>query len=323
MIDIKYLILGLYYRTNITAIYNSTNLTKEQNMPTSMTGFVRQQQQYDWTRVTIEIRSVNSRYLDISMRLPDELRMMEFDLKKIISKKLSRGKVAISIQLSQADNKLQGIKYNKEYAKAIATTFHDIDKLIYNASPVKAIDVLSWPGVMDTEQAITDSEKSDVISCFEAAIDNLLIARQQEGDDLVALLVQRCTDSLKIIQQIKIILPEIMQQYREKLNNKLAECKKQLDDIRLEQEIVLFAQKIDIAEELDRLITHIEEVKRILENSTSQSGAQGRRLDFLMQELNREANTIGSKSTSIVTSQATVELKVLIEQMREQVQNIE
>jgi len=292
-------------------------------MPSSMTGFVREQQQYDWASVIIEIRSVNSRYLDVSMRLPEELRMMEFDLKKRISNKLCRGKVGVSIQLSQAESKLGKINYNQEYAKAIATTLHDIDKLIYNAAPVKAIDVLAWPGVMDSSQNITEESKADVIACFESALDNLIIARDQEGAALVRLLIQRCEDILKIIQQIKINVPEILQQYRDKLENKLLEYKDQLDDTRLEQEIVLFAQKMDIAEELERIITHIVEVKRILDNSASQPGAQGRRLDFLMQELNREANTIGSKSNSVDTSQATVELKVLIEQMREQVQNIE
>jgi len=248
---------------------------------------------------------------------------MEFDLKKRISNKLCRGKVGVSIQLSQAESKLGKINYNQEYAKAIATTLHDIDKLIYNAAPVKAIDVLAWPGVMDSSQNITEESKADVIACFESALDNLIIARDQEGAALVRLLIQRCEDILKIIQQIKINVPEILQQYRDKLENKLLEYKDQLDDTRLEQEIVLFAQKMDIAEELERIITHIVEVKRILDNSASQPGAQGRRLDFLMQELNREANTIGSKSNSVDTSQATVELKVLIEQMREQVQNIE
>jgi uncharacterized protein (TIGR00255 family) len=293
-------------------------------MPCSMTGFVRQQQQYDWSRVIIEIRSVNCRYLDVSMRLPDELRIMEFELKKIIATKLYRGKVGVSIQLNQVDRKAEKINYNQEYAKVVATTLHDIDKLIYNAAPVKAIDVLAWPGVMDSSQTIiSDEEKSDVISCFESALDNLLLARQQEGDTLVSLLLQRCGDILEIVCQVKNQLPDVLQQYRDTLTSKLEECKKQLDDIRLEQEILLFAQKLDISEELERIIAHIEEVKRILDNTMSQSGAQGRRLDFLMQELNREANTIGSKSVSIDSSQATVELKVLIEQMREQVQNIE
>ncbi|MFK5895233.1 MAG: YicC/YloC family endoribonuclease [Pseudomonadota bacterium] len=288
-------------------------------MPCSMTGFVRQEQQFDWSRIIIEIRSVNSRYLDVSMRLPDQLRIMEFDLKKLISNKLSRGKVSVNIQLNQTAIAAGLISYNKIYAKTIATTLHDIDKLIYNAAPVNAMDILSWPGVMDSNQNITDEEKADLVICFESAIANLQLTRQQEGDALILLILQRCEGCVEIIRQIKLKLDGITQQYREKLENKLLEYKQQLDPIRLEQEIVLFVQKMDIAEELDRIITHIDEVKRVLNTPD----AQGRRLDFLMQELNREANTIGSKSVSVDTSKAAIDLKVLIEQMREQVQNIE
>ena len=288
-----------------------------------MTGFVRQEQQYEWSRIIIEIRSVNSRYLDISMRLPDELRIMEFDLKKLISNKLIRGKVGVNIQLNHTDVAEQGINYNKNYAKTIATTLHEIDKLIYNAAQVNAMDILSWPGVMDSNQTISDEQQIDLIQCFNTAIDNLQFSRQQEGDALALLLSQRCEEIIEIIGQITSDLTDITKKFREKLENKLLEYKQQLDPSRLEQEIVLSVQKMDIAEEVDRISTHIEEVKRILNHTASQPGAQGRRLDFLMQELNREANTIGSKSASINTIQAVVELKVLIEQMREQVQNIE
>jgi uncharacterized protein (TIGR00255 family) len=292
-------------------------------MPCSMTGFVRHEQQFDWSRIIIEIRSVNSRYLDISIRLPDELRMMEFDLKKLISKKLIRGKVGCSIQLNLADIAERKINYNKSYAKTISTTLHEIDKLIYNAAPVNAMDVLSWPGVMDSNQTISDEQQEDLLKCFNTAIDNLQVTRQQEGSALASLLLQRCEEIIEIIRQIKSDQASVTLKFREKLENKLLEYKQQLDPNRLEQEVVLSVQKMDITEEVDRISTHIEEVKRVLSHSTAQSGGQGRRLDFLMQELNREANTIGSKSASINTSQAAIELKVLIEQMREQVQNIE
>ncbi len=284
-----------------------------------MTGFIREEELFDWSRIIIEIRSVNSRYLDITMRLPDEIRMMEFDFKKLISNKLSRGNLGVSIELKQSDIVTNNLRYNKDYAKEIATVLHDIDKFIYNAASVNAIDILSWPGVIDSNQSISDEEKSDLIKCFKRAIDKLQLTRQQEGDALVLLLLQRCEQIIEIIQQIKSELDEITRQYREKLENKLLEYIQQLDQIRLEQEIILFVQKMDIAEELDRIVTHIEEVKRVIDKT----GPQGRRLDFLMQELNREVNTIGSKSVSVNTSKAAIDMKVLIEQMREQIQNIE
>ncbi|MFK5986116.1 MAG: YicC/YloC family endoribonuclease [Pseudomonadota bacterium] len=300
--------------------------TKEHNMLTSMTGFIREEKQLDWARISIELRCVNSRYLDVTMRLPDEFRSLEFDLKKLLSKKVYRGKLGVNVQLNQVDNSGISFSYNKDSAKKLATTLHEIDRFIYNASPVKAIDILTWPGIMDSSLSMDDDKISDFINVFEIAIDNLQQVKQREGEVLAKLLLQRCEQLKQIIEQIDAGLDVVLLQHREKLEKRLSDSGLQqslaLDEKRLEQEVVLFVQKMDISEELDRLSTHINEVLRIL-NSENKTGAQGRRLDFLMQELNREANTIGSKSASATTSSLSVELKVQIEQMREQIQNIE
>jgi uncharacterized protein (TIGR00255 family) len=289
-------------------------------MPFSMTGFVRQQQQLDEVSLTIEIRSVNSRYLDVSIHLPDEFRSLEFDLKKIASNLLMRGKVGVSILFNQTKAASSQITYNKDYAKTIADTLHEIDRLIYNAAPVNAVDILNWPGVLIDPEHISQQAKDELITLFKQALEDLQQARKREGDVLAKFLLQRCDEIMTIVKDVESKLAEIIEQHKGKLEAKLKAYQQQLDETRLEQEIVLFVQKMDIAEELDRIVTHIDEVKRIL---NLESGAQGRRLDFLMQELNREANTIGSKSASAKTSRASVELKVLIEQMREQIQNIE
>ncbi len=201
----------------------------------------------------------------------------------------------------------------------LAKTSHEIDKYIYNAAPVNSLDIMRWPGVMQSEAVGAEQLKQSLQALLDAALDELIDMRWREGEKLKAVILQRCEGIEEIVTRIEKVLPEIRQAWRDKLMARLEEARIELDEGRLEQELLLLAQKADVDEELDRLRMHVGEVRRVLDEDKP----VGRRLDFLMQELNREANTLGSKSVHNETSRASVDLKVFIEQMREQVQNIE
>lgn len=217
---------------------------------------------------------------------------------------------------SRAKKKLE---YDQELAEQLAATLHEIDRVIYNAAPTCAIDILNWPGVLLSTSIEPDELEGVVVASLDEAITRLISLREAEGKALKKVLVDRCDEVLQIVETLVKEMPALLQAQRDKLKEKLAELKQEVNLERLEQEIVYLAQKSDIDEEIERLQTHINQVKQALELDEP----VGRRLDFLMQELNREANTIGSKSIGITITQASVDLKVLIEQMREQVQNIE
>ncbi len=211
------------------------------------------------------------------------------------------------------------IQYNKELAKALATTLHEIDKFIYHAAPTRAVDILSWPGVMQGEVDIDEMQQQQLLDFFKQTMEQLKQVRQKEGRALAETVLEKNAKIAEIARELERQASHHIDNYRQKLVDRLQYLQQQVDSERLELEIVLYAQKTDITEEIDRIKTHTDEVAHLL----TQQQTCGRQLDFLMQELNREANTIASKSTVIDTTQASVKLKVLIEQMREQIQNIE
>jgi uncharacterized protein (TIGR00255 family) len=240
-----------------------------------------------------------------------------------VGKRVKRGKIDATLRYQavsgEADGNEQSLEIDKALVKKLAHATREIDQLLYNAAPVNALDVLRWPGVLKTVEQDNEKVAADILALLESALTELLETRAREGEKLKAVIEARCDAIVEQVERVEARLPEIMQAMRERLENRLVEIRDELDPARLEQEIVLQMNKADVDEEIERLKAHIQEVRRVLE----QDEPVGRRLDFLMQELNREANTLGSKSVHADTSNVSVELKVLIEQMREQIQNIE
>ncbi|RYY02885.1 MAG: YicC family protein [Gammaproteobacteria bacterium] len=289
-------------------------------MPRSMTGFARREAKLPWGTAVWEIRSVNHRYLEPSFRLPEDFREIEPNLRDAMRKSLQRGKVeaSLSIQWEQEGEAELGVSLSR--VAQLAKAAQQINGLLgATAAPISALDILKYPGVIQKQELDRDAVQSAVLELFDSALEGLIEHRSREGNELEQLILQRLDAVSAQVVKVRARMPEILAAQREKLQIKLAALQVDLDPERLEQEIVLLAQKADVDEELDRLDTHVIEVKR----SLKQTDSLGRRLDFLMQELNREANTLSSKSIVSDTTQAAVELKVLIEQMREQVQNIE
>ncbi|MGE0080446.1 MAG: YicC/YloC family endoribonuclease [Thiohalomonadaceae bacterium] len=284
-----------------------------------MTAFARQESAGDYGTVAVELRSVNHRYLEVSVRLPEELRALEGAVRERIAAALARGKVDCSIRFSPAPALAGQLTLNHALASTLAQLSREVDGLVYDAAPVHSLDILRWPGVLQAPAPDLERLHADALALLDRALGELNETRAREGAKLAELIGQRCDAIAALVPQVRARLPEVQARFRERLKERVAEVKAELDPQRLEQEIVLFAQRIDVAEELDRLETHVAEVRRVLR----QDQPVGRRLDFLMQELNREANTLGSKSADAETTRAAVDLKVLIEQMREQVQNIE
>lgn len=289
-------------------------------MPRSMTGFARREAKLPWGTVIWEIRSVNHRYLEPGFRLPEDFREIEPALRELIRKTLQRGKVEVSlyIQLEQENEAELGVNLQRvvQLSKA-AQQIHE--QLGDKAAAINPLELLKWPGVIQKQEVDREAQQAAALNLFQGALNGLVEHRTREGAELEQLILQRLDAVSAQVVAVRARLPEILQAQREKLQQKIAALGVELDPERLEQEVVLLAQKADVAEELDRLDTHVIEVKR----SLKQTDSLGRRLDFLMQELNREANTLSSKAIVSDTTQAAVELKVLIEQMREQIQNIE
>lgn len=288
-------------------------------MTTSMTGFSRVESQFEWGNLTLELRSVNHRYLDISLRLPDECRSFEQQVREKIGQQLSRGKVDCSLRFQRAVATNGEMSIDEELATQVAHASREIDALLYNPSPISSLEVLRWPGVLQTPALDVEVLKQASLELLNKALDDLTASREREGEKIKTMLEERCTSILGIVAEVQTVIPEIKASWEKKIRERMAEAGVETDDSRLTQELILMSQKMDVEEELDRLRAHIAEIQRVL----GKKEPVGRRLDFLMQELNREANTLGSKSVAVTTSQASVELKVLIEQMREQVQNIE
>ncbi|HEY6527542.1 MAG TPA: YicC/YloC family endoribonuclease [Cellvibrionaceae bacterium] len=286
-------------------------------MPRSMTGFARLEQQQPWGQLICEIRSVNHRYLEPSIRMPDLLRRLELPLRDQLRNHLSRGKVEASIFIKWDESANQAV--NLDAARNLIDLAQSLSQHILHAAPINALEVLRWPGVLQTPALDQDALDAAVMTLFARALTDLQANRSREGTELAQLIEQRLVLIQNGVNQLKIHLPKLQQLQQEKLKAKLDALAVEIDRERLAQELVYLAQKSDVAEELDRLETHIIEVRHCLK----QKDPVGRKLDFLMQELNREANTLSSKSNASETTQIAVDLKVLIEQMREQVQNIE
>ncbi|WP_070968140.1 YicC/YloC family endoribonuclease [Vibrio sonorensis] len=285
----------------------------------SMTAYARKEIKCDWGNAVWEIRSVNQRYLETYFRLPEQFRGLEPVLRERFRKRLARGKVECSLRFENNPAANSELSIDEALAKQVINAANQVMTLTGEESRINPFQVMQWPGVMETPEQDMDTINKDLLSAFDNALSDFIEARGREGENMKALIEQRLTAITDEVVKVRARMPEILEWQRERLFNKFEEAKVELDASRVEQELILLAQKSDVAEELDRLDSHVKEATNILKKG----GACGRRLDFMMQEFNRESNTLASKSISTDITASGVELKVLIEQMREQIQNIE
>jgi len=284
----------------------------------SMTAYARKQIKGDWGTAVWEFRSVNQRYLETYLRMPEQLRGLEPVLRERFRKQLQRGKVECNLRFDAGTAAQGKLQLNESLARQLIDCATWVQQTA-GGGQLNPLDVLSWPGVMAAEEQDMDELNQILLAGWNDTMEEFLAARASEGANLETLLTQRLDAILVEVAKVRERMPEVLAWQRERLNNRLAEVKEELDPARIEQEMIILAQKIDVAEELDRLDAHVSETRKILKKG----GACGRRLDFMMQEFNREANTLASKSINADITASAVELKVLIEQMREQIQNIE
>lgn len=287
-------------------------------MPSSMTAFARQTLESDWGTATWEIRSVNHRYLETNFRIPDTVREIEMELRELARKHLQRGKVDCSLQLKIVQEG-GAIAINDELVTQCIEACEQLATQMSSPAQISPLDILRWPGALKEAEVDRDELKNALTTLFEDTLKQLAEARKREGEKLKALIEQRLEAISEEVSKVRLHLPKLLAAQKQKITDRLLEVTESLDSDRLEQELVFLAQKADVDEELDRLDTHLTEIHCVLKRKEP----IGRRLDFMMQELNREANTLASKSIASDTTQSSVELKVLIEQMREQIQNIE
>jgi uncharacterized protein (TIGR00255 family) len=285
----------------------------------SMTGFAAVAAELPGCSLTVELRSVNHRYLDLQVRLPDELRSIESAVRDVLAAQLKRGKVDCRIALNRSAPGTTELAVNVERVIQLRDAADEVLRHAPASTPLSIIEILRWPGVLTEPSLGAEALAGKALGLVRQALDELAESRAREGVQLKLVLEQRCRGIELQIDRVTPRVPIIHEAYVEKLGARLKEAGLDPDNDRLKQELALYATKIDIAEEVSRLATHVGEVRRVL----AHGGSSGKRLDFLMQELNREANTLGSKSVDAELSQAALEIKVLIEQMREQVQNIE
>jgi uncharacterized protein (TIGR00255 family) len=285
----------------------------------SMTGFARQIMESDTGSLTCELRAVNHRYLDVQFRLPDELRPKEIELRRQISDTLKRGKVECSLHFRRSMAGDHAFAVNEDLIRQVGSRLEEVAAHLPNPGLVDPIDVLRWPGVVLDREVDAEPLFVDASELLAETLDALLKMRLSEGERIVEMLNSRCDEILNIAASVARRMPEVLEVARKKQTERLEKLDISADPNRLETELALVSQKLDIDVELDRLQSHVTEIRAAIDGEE----AVGRRLDFLMQELNREANTLGSKSGDKETSRAAVELKVLIEQMREQIQNVE
>tara|TARA_B110000858_G_scaffold198432_1_gene264922 strand:- start:17553 stop:18407 length:855 start_codon:yes stop_codon:yes gene_type:complete len=284
-----------------------------------MTAFSRQQQEQEWGSLTWEIRSVNHRYLESSVRLPESFRALENGVREAVRKRLTRGKVECALRFQSETKVSSDLHLNTQLIRQLVQANIEIEQITGTSSSLSNMEVLRWPGVIEEQDFDKALIEKQALSLFGAALDDLIATRGREGAELQGFIQQRVDAIREIVINIRDKMPEILAKQKQNILDRLAELQAELEPTRLEQEVSLLAQKADVEEELDRLNSHLNEVERVL----GAKGQKGRRLDFLMQELNREANTLSSKSIVVETTLSAVELKVLIEQMREQIQNIE
>ena len=285
----------------------------------SMTAFARQEAVTAQGTLSWELRSVNHRYLEMGIRLPDELRAAEPAVRARINERLGRGKVDIACRYQPAAAAAAPVELDADNLDRLLAACKQVAAQLPQSAPLNPVELLRWPGVVRAEEIDTRPLVEAALALLDRTLDELVTSRETEGEKILGLLQQRCDALSVLVAQARNCLPEIRTALRKKLEARLAELDTPADPGRLEQELVFLVQKVDVDEEMDRLDGHIEEVRDVLQRNEP----VGRRLDFLMQELNREANTLGSKSAAAETTNISVELKVLIEQMREQVQNTE
>lgn len=288
-------------------------------MISSMTAYARKELNQSWGNASWELRSVNQRYLETYIRLPEQFRSLEPLIRERLRNRLTRGKVECSLRFElDPATQHQQLSLNKELAEQLLNAA-DWIATQHQSGEVNPIDVLRWPGVLSAKEQNLDTISQEILALLETALDEFIAVREREGQALSQLITQRLEGISAEVEKIRLFMPQILQWQKDRLKSRLEEVNIDLDSSRLEQEIVLLAQRIDVAEELDRLMTHVKETYSILKKNE----AVGRRLDFMMQEFNRESNTIASKSINAQVTASAIELKVLIEQIREQVQNIE
>ncbi len=288
-------------------------------MVLSMTAFARKQGNCGRSVLVWEIRSVNHRYLEPGIRLPDVLRSLEPAIRDSLRKHIARGKVDCQLRLETADSQSSALQINEELVILLNDASGQILSLTGGGPALTVMEILKWPGVLGESEAVPEDLEENALALFNEALTDLIESRRREGQELHGFISKRIDAVREVVKTVRVRMPEILARQQQVLRDRLVELKVELDPSRLEQEIVIYAQKCDIDEELDRLEAHLNEVERVLRLAEP----SGRRLDFLMQELNREANTLSSKSIVAETTLNAVDLKVLIEQMREQIQNIE
>ncbi|GBK54833.1 YicC family protein [Edwardsiella piscicida] len=283
-----------------------------------MTAYARREVKGNWGSAAWELRSVNQRYLETYIRLPEQFRSLEPVIRERLRTRLTRGKVECNLRFELDPSAQSALILNESLAKQLVDAANWV-KLQSDEGEINPLDVLRWPGVMAAAEQDLDAIGSELLAALDGTIDDFIDAREREGSALKQLIEQRLEAVSAEVAKVRSRMPEILQWQRERLVSKLEEAQVQLENNRLEQELVLMAQRIDVAEELDRLDAHVKETYVILKKKE----AVGRRLDFMMQEFNRESNTLASKSINADITASAIELKVLIEQMREQIQNIE
>ena len=285
----------------------------------SMTAFARESRSGDFGELTWEIRTVNHRYLEPYIRLPEELRALDVAVRARLSARLQRGKVDCGLRYVPAIGAVGSLRINRPFVEQLLAAGQEVGLLIGRGVEPSPFELLRWPGVLQEKEPDLDRLTTVALELLEVTITTLLATREREGARLEVLLRDRCDRLQESVVRVRARMPEVLGGVRKRLADRLAELRSELDPARLEQEISLLATKLDVDEEMDRLEAHAAEVRDVL----TRAEPVGRRLDFLMQELNREANTLGSKSADVAVTREAVEMKVLIEQMREQVQNLE
>jgi uncharacterized protein (TIGR00255 family) len=285
----------------------------------SMTGYASAARDYPFGTLAVEVRSVNHRYLDVQFRLPDDLRAVEPALREMLGEQVTRGKVDCRVSLSASPGAHKTLKLNDELMLQLGELELKVRAGLAGAGQLSAADILRWPGVLSSEPLPLDELQAACRELLGTAVREFSAARAREGDKLKTILLERAAAMERRIAEVGPRFPQVLAAFQERLATRLREAVGSGDEDRIRQEVAVFAAKVDVDEELQRLAAHIAELKRIL----AAGGAVGKKLDFLMQELNREANTLASKSVDITVTQAALDMKLLIEQMREQVQNIE
>ena len=285
----------------------------------SMTGFARRERQEPWGTLVCELRTVNHRYLEISLRLPDDLKALDNDIRQTITAALRRGKIDANLYLKSASGSTQSLEIDTAVLDTLVARLEEVRCRVPSSADVNPVDLLRWPGVIREANVDNKPVLAAALDVLKEALRELNDTRYREGQRIRELLLNRCTTMRTQVQNVRERLPEISQRLRERIVERISQLGVTPDPERLEQELVLYAHKMDVDEEMDRLTGHLDEVTSVLDSSEP----AGRRLDFLMQELNREANTLSSKSQDVETTRAAVDMKVMIEQMREQIQNVE